>query len=85
MVTLQDGVAGLETLTFNRSGLLSFSFQALNTDPFQPNFSFALQVDNIVLDQPIATVPLPAGWSLFGSAALLTAAWARRGRAAVKN
>ena len=82
VVTLQDGVAGLETLTFNRSALLSFSFQALNTDPFLPNMSFALQVDNIVLDQPIAAVPLPAGWLLFASAGVLSAAWARRRRVA---
>ncbi len=72
IVTLTDGAPGLETLLFDRVGLLSFSFQALNLDVFQPNWSAALQFDNIVVDEAVSSVPVPGGWFLLltGFAAL---------------
>ena len=79
-IVLHDGQAGLETLVFNRIGLLSFSFQALNTDPFLPDFSHALQFDNVVINAPIAAVPLPASGSLMALIAAVCGTFARRAR-----
>ena len=65
---------------FNRIGLLSFSFQALNTDPFLPDLSHALQFDNVVINAPIAAVPLPASGSLMALIAAVCGTFARRAR-----
>ncbi|MBX3486075.1 PEPxxWA-CTERM sorting domain-containing protein [Phenylobacterium sp.] len=65
LVTLA-GAPGLKTVTFNRSGLSSFTYQAIDA-----NF---VQVDNAVVDEfgPNTGVPEPGAWALmilgFGAA-----------------
>jgi hypothetical protein len=49
------GASGFQTFTFNRTGLLSLTFQAVTANE--------VQADNFVLSAPRGA-PEPAGWAL---------------------
>lgn len=75
-VTL-DALPGLQTFTFNRTGLVSLTFKAVTTNE--------VQTDNFVLDAPGGTtgtgVPEPATWALMLAGFGLAGAALRRRRA----
>jgi hypothetical protein len=65
-----DGTPGFQTFTFNRTGLVSLTFQAVTTNE--------VQADNFVLNAA-AGVPEPAGWTLMlGGFGLMGGALRRR-------
>jgi len=65
-----DATPGFQTFTFNRTGLVSLTFQAVTTNE--------VQTDNFILNA-VTGVPEPAGWALMlGGFGLMGAALRRR-------
>ena len=70
-----DALPGFQTFTFNRTGLVSLTFQAVTTNE--------VQTDNFVLNAAAAAVPEPATWALMLGGFGLAGAGLRRRRAAL--
>ncbi|WP_353200316.1 PEPxxWA-CTERM sorting domain-containing protein [Sandarakinorhabdus sp.] len=72
-----DGIPGLQTFTFNMTGLTSVSYLP------QTTFNGYIQADNFVVSAATGAVPEPASWAMLIAGFGLTGAAMRRRRTAV--
>jgi hypothetical protein len=72
-----DGLVGLQTFTFNKAGLTSFSYLPTSTQ------GRWVQIDNVVVNQLTGGVPEPTAWALMLTGFGLVGAAMRRRRETV--